>query len=408
VPKLLGHDYADLVGICNNGGPTSEPAPMKSLRLYACSMLLLSMASQAEEIPLTLGGQVGKAAVVMELNIQPDGAVDGRYFYRQHHVDIPLAGQKREDGSVLLCEGELNEAELRDHGCDGFELKPLGKGSWQGNWRGGRQGKTIAVQLEPLVLPADAAKPGRLASNSGYELARRADMSLRKGKSERVQGHTLQWWSEPVSGISLFRVQDGYPAEALERINAVLTERHWQEVGAALSCLVRQGQRGEYQVQAKPRLLSPKLFSTSVMISYDCGGAHPDFGDSPINLDVESGRLLQLEDLLWLGRGKPQLARNANGDRVNFDYEDNVLAPWLARTMAQRYPRESRPSAEADCNYRDKSVWRFPSWYLMPKGLYLGPSFPRVERACEYPDWSVLPWSVLRQHPGAGFSRLPT
>ncbi|GAB3252184.1 DUF3298 domain-containing protein [Chitinimonas naiadis] len=361
---------------------------------------------------LELSGQVGKAQIVMELTVQQDGAVDGRYFYRQHHVDIPLAGQRREDGSILLCEGELNDAALGEHGCDGFEIKPAGQGQWQGNWHGPKLAKPLPVQLLPLdisLLDGKRPAPVRTASGSSgrYELARRADMSFKRGRTERIQGHALQWWDEPVSGVSLFRVLDGYPADALTRINQVLTERHWQEVGAALSCLVRQGQRGDYEVQAKPRLLSPKLFSASVMVSYDCGGAHPDFGDAPINLDVESGRSLLLEDLLWLGRGKPYLARNANGDRSNFDYEDNLLAPWISKTMAQRYPRQVKPQRGDECDYRDKAVWRFPSWYLTPKGLYLGPSFPRALRACEYPDWAVLPWSVLRQHPGAGFSRLP-
>ncbi len=57
-------------------------------------------------------------------------------------------------------------------------------------------------------------------------------------------------------------------------------------------------------------------------------------------------------------------------------------------------------AADDDCDYSDTEIWKFPSWYLTDKGLYLGPGFARVARACEYPEWSVLPYEVIRQQPG--------
>jgi hypothetical protein len=50
-----------------------------------------------------------------------------------------------------------------------------------------------------------------------YDYVRLVDLPLKAGKRERVQGHTLQWWDEPVSKIRLFRVVDGYPAPSLQR-----------------------------------------------------------------------------------------------------------------------------------------------------------------------------------------------
>lgn len=87
-----------------------------------------------------------------------------------------------------------------------------------------------------------------------------------------------------------------------------------------------------------------------------------------------------------------------------------MLGPGLARLFKQLYPAEmtmSAGSADDGCRYDDPEVWSLPSWHLRLQGLYLGPGFSRVQRACEGPEWSALPWSVVNQHPGRLGSDLP-
>ena len=132
-----------------------------------------------------------------------------------------------------------------------------------------------------------------------------------------------------------------------------------------------------------------------------------------MTLDVASGRELDLEDILWLGRGKPvRYLRGGNGHTRDFDafsrYRDKQFAPWVVDHFKSLYPKMMMPTAKDDeCNYADPSVWQFVSWYLTPKGVYLGPSFPRVARACEYPDWSVVPYRLVNRHRGPARVRLP-
>jgi len=371
------------------------------------AMLLLGLALGAEAAPQLLQGHIGNAAVVMELTIEPDGQVDGRYFYRRYHRDLALSGKRQADGSLQLGEN-LHYDEVRSD----LTLHPQ-NGGWVGEWHGPKAAKALAVSLSPYAReqwPASsdsALHPVR--QRSGYDYVRMVDLPLKAGKRERVQGHTLQWWAEPVSKIRLFRVLDGYPEASLQRLNQQLAERQWQEVASYFDCQLGgvRAAGADFEQTITPRLLGSKLFSVSIFTSYYCGGAHPDFADNPLNLEVGSGRELQREDLLWLGKGKPLLARKPGGERTDFQYEENVQAPWLAHTMARLYPTDSQPGQDDDCNYRDPQVWQFVSWYATPQGLYLGPSFARVARACEYPAWSVLPWPLVKQHAGARAELLP-
>jgi len=376
--------------------------------MYQISGLLLLLVAQAVlAAPQLLQGKVGQAAVVMELDIATDGQVEGRYFYRKHHRDIALSGQRQADGSLQLGENLRYDEQRND-----ITLRPQ-NGGWVGAWHGPKASKPVPVSLTPYAAaqwPASSdAALNPVRQRSGYDYLRMVDLPLKPGKRERVQGHTLQWWDEPVSKIRLFRVLDGYPQASLQRINQLLAERQWQEVASYFDCQLggSRNSGADFEQTVTPHLLSNKLLSVSIFTSYYCGGAHPDFGDNPLTLEVASGKPLQLEDLLWAGKGKPQLARKANGERADYQYEESVLAPWLVNAMTRLHPAQIKPGNEDDCGYSDPQVWQFVSWYATPQGLYLGPSFARVARACEYPAWSVLPWSVVKQHPGARPDLLP-
>ena len=82
--------------------------------------------------------------------------------------------------------------------------------------------------------------------------------------------------------------------------------------------------------------------------SYYCGGAHPDFDTAGINLDAHTGKPIALEDLLWLGKGKPlhviSLAAdpsqtpNAQDNDALSAYQEKTLAPWLVAQFNRLYP----------------------------------------------------------------------
>ena len=223
-------------------------------------------------------------------------------------------------------------------------------------------------------------------------------------RKQKFMGYTLEWMKEPVSKLQMFRVRDGFSDETLDRINALLEERQRQEINRYFSQCFECGEGFEQTVT--PHFLNARLLS--VNISTSCGGSCPNYSDNPLNLDIESGKLLELEDLLWLKSGKPHLPRKANGNRESYEYKEKILAPWFIHTMIRLYPREMEfyTKDEDACNYTNAEIWKFDSWYLTPKGIYIGAYTEPVEH-CEYPDWSILPWRIVKKHPGRLKGKLP-
>lgn len=361
-------------------------------------------------------GTLGDAAVVMELDMADPAHVSGRYFDRQHR-DIALEGSL--EGEQL----ELNQ------GLPGYDNAPrplltlhANATGWQGQWQS-PQGERLAVRLSPAELPAEAVDTEpfwhELRSASPYEYLRLSDMRLVEGRTQAFMGHTLQWQIEPESKITLFQITDGYPEAQLALLNRELRARLWGEVSAYQACMLgasRMGD-GEFEQTVTPQLLTPDMLSVSIFTSYNCGGAHPDFGDAPLNLDARNGQHLSLEDVLWLGSGKPLHYDDRDGatpsDRsdVDFDtftrYRGEVLAPWLVAQFKRLYPAQMAKTTDDDCDYADPDIWQFPAWHFTREGIYLGPGFARAMRACEGTEWSVLPWALLREHPGGVALALP-
>jgi hypothetical protein len=389
------------------------------LRPWLLLLGLFCSGLSAAEINQVYTGTLGKMPIVLELQLDNPGEVSGRYFYTQYHRDLALGGTLEGDRLSL------------DEGQDDYQNTPRpklnltrdGVAGWKGQWLGPK-GKALEVRLSSAQLPPvpAGADPfwARLRDRYPYEYLRLLQLPLADGKHQTFMGDELKWLREPESNITFFEILSGYSADQLARINPVLRARLWREVISYHECMLNSSRFGEgdFEQTVTPTFFSPAVVSVSVFTSFFCGGAHPDFGDEPLNLNVETGKALTLEDVLWLGEGQPfhydrpdDGSEAAAGD-VTFDtyssYREKYFAPWLVQQFKTLYPEEmKKPADENDCDYSDPQIWNFPTWHFTDKGLYVGPSFARVMRACESPEWSVVPWSVIRQHPGGVKLELP-
>lgn len=382
------------------------------------SALLSSV--QASSSQQVFSGTLGKMPIVLEISRGDAQQVTGRYFYRKYHRDLALNGL-RQGQSLALHEGNESYGEHQPQ-LPTFTLQQTANG-WQGQWQSPK-GKTLDVQLSPAQ--AEAPQPDappylvRLYQSDLYEYLRLQGLPLKPGKQQKFMGYTLQWWTEPESKLSMFKVTDGYPEAQQQQLNLLLMERLWGDVTAYHECMLGAGsQEGEFMQTVKPQFFSSAVLSVNIATSYSCGGAHPDFGDSPLNIDVNSAHPLSLTDVLWVGQGKPIVHsdRTTQGDpslteterKALFAYNREQLSPWLVEQFTALYPNEMREPAspEDGCNYSDENVWGDNSWYFTPKGLFIKAYFPRVERACDGPDWALLPYSIISKHPGAVALELP-
>ena len=102
-----------------------------------------------------------------------------------------------------------------------------------------------------------------------------------------------------------------------------------------------------------------------------------------------------LEELFWFTGKKPVNEK----DEKYYDYIDE-RAKSIVAILTQLYPVEmSVPvDKEKQCDYTHFSDWDFPSWYFTKKGLYLGAVFPNALGACNDPDFSYIPYSLLKKY----------
>ena len=124
-----------------------------------------------------------------------------------------------------------------------------------------------------------------------------------------------------------------------------------------------------------------------------CGGAHPGEISDAYNFDRSTGKMLSLEDVLWLGKGNPP----AQGSEAWYKYRDSVLAPWLFRTFSRLYPSQVS-GHDTGCVYDNADAWQEFKWCFTKKGLYISPQFAHVAAACNDPEWPVIPYAIVRKY----------
>jgi hypothetical protein len=390
----------------------------KGLLLLASSatlLLALCSTASAESGNRVFTGTLGKMPIVLEVNTRQEDEVIGRYFYEKYHRDLVLGGSLQ--GKTL----SLVEGGIRD---DGQSLPTLTLqetvDGLQGEWKSVK-GKILPVQLTEarLAAPAADANPviAALPNSDPYEYLRLQGLTLKPGEKQTFMGHDLQWWTEPASDLSMFSVESGYSKDEQQQINRQLLGRLWTEIMNYHACL-SGAEDGKVILGVLPGFLSTDVVSLNIFTQYNCGGGRPGYSIAPLNIDARTGHSLSLEDVLWVGPGKPLLhaSRGDAGDVPLTDeesqarsvYQREVFVPWLIKQFTALYPDEmQKPIAGDRCDFTDESVWEDTHWYFIEKGLYLVPPFTHAAPDCNNPGWSVLPYAVLKQNPGAVKLQLP-
>lgn len=354
--------------------------------LVVLAALLVVNCACAEAI--LLQGQVGKYPVVMEL-WDAGGDVSGRYFYERYRQDIPLRGHL--DGNTY----RLSSADYDDDDrpADIFELsrtEDLVSGQFISP-----KGKELSVELK-VVTPVSVKGP-RIGAEfvkdfGGYDSLQVADLELISGRKEVVGGRfNIQWFREARSGLSMFHVTGGYPAEIMRSINNVIDGHFYIGLRNYFGCSDGLGKSG-FESAIGSYFLTENFVSYAVNSGGYCvGAAHPDFSVKGVTISAKTGVELTLDEMYWLGGAdKP----DQNSDAW-MEYRSKVFAPAIVELFGKIYPDDM--SGSDGCDYSDSNVWNFPSWYLTSKGLRVGAYFARVQRACDNPEWSIIPYSILKK-----------
>jgi len=355
--------------------------PFQALRRIVLGLILATLAAPAlADDAVTYQGVAGAARIVVTLS-ESDGEAYGTYFYESTRRDIDLRGAWR--GPTLQLTSEIT----------GDKLSLSRTGAGLTGQLTTAKGRRVAVNLQPAAAPTALPADAPSGDLSLYERLRLSGLTLVRQEAASAGGRTIRWYREPKSGIRLFRLEAGYGAPAMAAMNRALAREQWAEVSAALGCTASDGQPGAELSEADAPWLGAAYVSYVWRSSWDCAGAaHPDFGQTGHTFDARTGGELRLEDLLPTG-GKPAPPQDSD---AWYAYRSDVLAPAIVTLLTRHHPQEmAKPKTEDDCDYSDPEVWDFPSWGVSEKGLWLGAVFPRVMRACDSPDWAVIPWRAL-------------
>ncbi|MDP5277899.1 hypothetical protein Q9Q95_03090 [Sphingomonas sp. DG1-23] len=347
------------------------------MRRLAVFAVLAALAIPGTASAQLYQGKAGTAPIVLELD-QGDGAPGGRYFYRSSRLDIALEGERAADGITLRA---------RSTG-DSLVLKRADTG-WAGTLTTAK-GRTLPVSLAIAAPPA--APAGAPADLGDYDRMQLAGLRFEAGPVERIGTRTIRWHIERLTGTRLFRIETGYAPAALGKINAALTRTHWAHVRNWFGCPGYDGGAGIDLDAAGPAYLGDTFVSYAWRTSWGCAGtAHPDFGIEGLIYDARTGTEVKLDDLLRFGKTPPPPERSD----AWYAYRSGAFAEGLVALLKRTHAKEMAAEDAEGCSYDDPNVWSYPAAYLTADGLFVAAYFARVARACDAPEWAVIPWRAL-------------
>jgi hypothetical protein len=366
---------------------------MKLLQVLMVMFMLTSIASAAS-LDGVYVGTLGKSAIALKLETDKNSLVTGSYYYRNHAIDIRLEG-KLSNSVVSLSEFESDRTGVTAK----ISLKSAGN-TFSGNWASVKQPKkTLAISLHRInAKDLNAIKLPSTKLINKWKLEQpfdylRFDAPAKLVKTEIMNGKKVQWWLEPKSKIEFLRL----PSEN-KTVNDVLTDAHYNTAISDLECL--SSGNGEYTYEPKVTLYSKRILSVSASVYYYCGGAHPDNGAENLNLDLSTGKDLNVEDVYHFVPIPEGLKIDPN------DYSEAYGKYLEARGAAIKkliltgfgsFTKALGTDVDKECAsaYTDESFSYF-SWYLTPKGVVIQSDFPHVAAACE--SEFELPYASLVQY----------
>lgn len=325
-----------------------------------------------------LQGTIGSYPVAMRISCYNDtDCSDTRYYYKKVLKDIVLEGSKK-GNHYTLGTSKYNETEARE----AFDLQLQPDQSFTGTWT--YKGKKQPVKLKPIdtALIKNPYKTVKAISENiqsdPYEYLRSASLSFIRDSVTKYKDKELVWLHEKGSDMSFFRLGNGFSPVQRKKINAVLDDVHITEAMNQLTCSGPWGGTIDFTVTVN--YLDEHLLGFHIFSSWNCGGAHPDFGGTGYLLELNTGKQFELDDILAFDASVTTEARS--GFDKYSQYRNDFFAPKLMALMIKIHGFE-KPAGEDDCDYTDQEIWDFPSWEFTESGIQFTPIFGRAMRACE-------------------------
>ena len=366
------------------------------LRILLLTLCCLSGAAHAD----LYRGTIGQAEVVVELPTSANRL--SRYFYVSHRQPIELAPVTA--CAATLCYDEYPDSRNPQKASGYWQLRREGE-AWRGEWRSPDGARELAIVLEAYAFTPSDPLAAEFARHDPFSAALLGDVVWLDRGTETFMGKTLRRFAERESRLEHALVEDGYADDARLALNHMLREEALGTLAARRECLAGASHPA-FENNVTLEWMDDALVSFTTRGYGDCGGAHPNTWTTGSTWYVPENRLLALEDVLWVGDGPPQRFAatfdfDAGDQEALWAYQRTSLAPWLHATFLRLYPERMQAQPGEDvCDYSRADDFANAFWWLDGKGVHIGISYPFVQAACREPGFTVLPFDVVRQHPG--------
>lgn len=340
-------------------------------------------------------GTIGKYPVYLNLDVENE-SVSAYYFYENKLIDIYLTGKIK--GSVLYLTTDFGLRDKEDP-AEVFKLN-WNPEKCSGTWTKGA--KTLKVNL--TAVPDSDPKNARCERNpyirdNHYPSASRAKIELFRLKAldsvRTVNGKLVRYFEETHTGMILYRVDGGYEKDQLIRVNQFLEALHVSYFLSALECGSYSETPVYFDISARHIHFNPEWMCFAVTGSYYCGGAHPDKFSDVINFSVSSGKNYTLEDLIATPVTTSDTNMNSNFSEIVLDYFREKYPDFFNFTEEDK--NDPNIALDMECEYNRPELWslEYLQGVAIPTGFYLIPAFEHFRSYCNWPDWSVIPYSQL-------------
>jgi len=266
-------------------------------------------------------------------------------------------------------------------------------GTWQSEAESEKGSKTtepIPVKLKRTDLSKIPVKNDYVkhaTDLSEYNYSRLASILLKQDSIQKFNAEfSITWLRDTLSDFRSFRITKNTPSKEIDAINLFLEELQFSELMSFLDC-----QGSEYTSDVSV-YIRDHVLSFSVFNSYECGGAHPDFGATGHTFNMETGLEMELTDFLFFGKTEDDYLKDDS-----YKLGSEIMGPNIVKVLEKIYPKEmKKPKDEEDaCDYSTPDVWNYTAWYLTEDGLYLYPYFSRAARNCDGAAFSTIPYKML-------------
>jgi hypothetical protein len=229
-----------------------------------------------------------------------------------------------------------------------------------------------------------------------YSYLRTSQFEIKKESVYKYGNYTLEKRSIPGSGVYAWYIIDGVSKQIQDRIDTYLTNELIENADISFGCTEDNGFSGEYYFSIHGLYISKHIFSMERELNISCGGAfYPTAATIPVNFDMRTGDVLELEDVLKLSE-KP--VPKGNEDSLS-KYRSEIYAPLLVKLFQTLYPKEMQQAkSEEDCDYTETQFWEDAYWYVTEQGLYISPDYPHAWANCNNPEFSYIPFDVLKKY----------